>query len=123
MQRRFQICCKFQDSLMSPYRAGDTEGPGGGHAPHTTTSLPSSPHHHTHIHTYTHTLFCIAKRKNGNKGKSRKDFKVGTIKRLLTRLKCYCFSHSRAPRIQKVFFSANHGGRQYFPMFLGPSPL
>ena len=65
--------------------------------------------------------FCIAKRKNGNKGKSRKDFKAETIKRLSPRLKCYSFSYSSVSRIQKFFFSANHGGRQYFPMFLGPS--
>ena len=56
----------------------------------------------------------------GNKGKSRKDFKVEAIKRLSPRLKCYCFSHSRAPRIQNFFLSANHGGLQYFPVFLGP---
>ena len=68
-------------------------------------------------------LFCIAKRKNRNKGKSRKDFQAETIKRLSPRLKCYCFGHSRAPRIQKFFLPANHGGRQYFPVFLGPSAL
>ena len=65
-------------------------------------------------------LFCVAKRKNGNKGKSRKDFKAEAIKRLSPRLKCYCFSHSRAPRIRTFFLSPNHGGRQYFPVFLGP---
>ena len=71
-------------------RVGDTGGPG---------------------RPWTPSLFCVAKRKNGNKGKSRKDFKAETIKRLsLSRIKCYCFSHSRAPRIQKVFLSANHGG-------------
>ena len=68
-------------------------------------------------------LFCIAKIKNGNKGKSRKDFKAETIKRLSPRVKCYCFSHSRAPRIQKCFLPPNHGSRQYFPVFLGPSTL
>ena len=88
------------------FRVGNTgEGWGqGGHAP-------------------PHPLFCIAKRKNGNKGESRKDFKAETIKRLSPRLKCYCFSHSRAPRIQKLFLSANHGNQQYFPVFLGPSTL
>ena len=59
-------------------RAGDTEGGGEAWPP----------------------LFCGAKRKNGNKVKSRTDFKAETIKRLSPRLKCYCFSHSRAPRIQ-----------------------
>ena len=39
------------------------------------------------------------------------------------RLKCYYFSHSRASRIQKFFFSDNHGGQQYFSMFHGPSTL
>ena len=67
-------------------------------------------------------LFCVAKRKNGNKGKSRKDFKVKTIKMLSSRLKFYCFSHSRGLRFQKFFLLANHdGGRQYFPVFFGPS--
>ena len=51
------------------------------------------------------------------------DLKVETIKRLSPRLKCYCFSHSGAPRIQSFFLSANHDGRQYFPLFLGPSTL
>ena len=57
------------------------------------------------------------------KGKSRKNFKAETIKRLSPRLNCYCFSHSRAPRIQKFFLSADHGGREYFSLFLGPSTL
>ena len=68
-------------------------------------------------------LFCAAKRKNGNKGKSRKDFKAETIKRLPPRLKCYCFSQARASRIQKFFSPSNHGGRQDFPVFLVHSTL
>ena len=68
-------------------------------------------------------LFCDAKRKNGNKGKSRKDFIAETIKRLPPKIKGYYFSHSRAPRIQKLFLPAKQGGRQYFPVFLGPSTL
>ena len=38
-------------------------------------------HTHTHTHTYTrtHTLFCVAKRKKGNKGE-KKSFKAETIK-------------------------------------------
>ena len=42
--------------------------------------------------------------KNGNKGKKGKSFKAETIKRLSPRSKPYCFSHSRASRIQ--FFSS-----------------
>ena len=30
--------------------------------------------------------------------------------------KCYCFSHSTAPRMQNVFWSANHGDRQSMPI-------
>ena len=37
--------------------------------------------------------------------------------------KYYCFSHSRASRIQKFFLSANHGGQQYFSVFHGPLTL
>ena len=89
---------------MSICRAGDIGGAGRPYLPPRRTFLRS-------------------KKKNGNKGKGRKDFKAETIKRLSSRLKCYCFSHSGAPRIQNLFLSANHGGRQYFPVFLGPSTL
>ena len=51
-------------------------------------------------HTQT---FLRSKKKNGNKGKTRKSFKAETIKKLSPRSKCYCFSHSRASRIQKLF--------------------
>ena len=37
--------------------------------------------------------------------------------------KCHCFSHSRASRIQRFFWSPSHGGRQYFSVFHGPSIL
>ena len=36
-------------------------------------------------------LFCIAKRKNANKGKSRKDFKAETIKKAVTKVKMLPF--------------------------------
>ena len=47
-----------------------------------------------------HPLFCVAKRKNGNKAK-RKTFKAETIKRLSLRSKLYCLNHSRT--------SSHHG--------------
>ena len=68
-------------------------------------------------------LFCVAKRKKLNKGKKGKSFKPETIKRLPPKSKCYCFSHCRASRIQKFFLSANHGNRQCFTVFHGPSTL
>ena len=55
--------------------------------------------------------------------KKRKGFKAETIKRLSPRLKCYCFSHSRASIIQNFFMLANNGGRQYFSVLHGPSTL
>ena len=62
--------------------------------------------------------FALQKKKKnrGNEGKK-------TIKRLSPRPKCYCFSHSRAFRIQKCFLSAKHASRHYFPVFHGPSTL
>ena len=65
-------------------------------------------------------LFCVSKRKKGNKEK-RKSFKIEAIKRLSPRSKFYYFSHSRASRIQNFSLSANYGGRQYFSMFHDPS--
>ena len=67
--------------------------------------------------------FLQAKRKKENKGKKRKTFKAETIKRLSPSSKCYCFSHSRASRIQNFFLSPNHGGRLYLSVFHGPSTL
>ena len=67
--------------------------------------------------------FLHSKKKIRKQRGKRKNSKAETIKRLPPRLKCYCFSHSRAFRIQKFFLSANHGGRQYFPLFHGPSTL
>ena len=65
-------------------------------------------------------FFCVAKRKSETKGKKER---LSKQKRLSPRSKCYCFSDSRASRIQKFFWSANHGGRQYLSVFHGPSTL
>ena len=73
-------------------------------------------------HTHTHTFSC-SKKKKGKQRKARKTFKAESIKRLSLRSKLYCLSHSRVSRIQKKFLSANHGGRQYFSVFHGPSSL
>ena len=88
---------------MRLIRAGDTEG-GWGEGHGTPTFLRS-------------------KKKKGKQWEKRKTFKAETIKRLSPRSKCYCFSHSRASRIQKFFWSAKHGGRQYLSVFHGPSAL
>ena len=50
-------------------------------------------------------------------------FKAKTIKRPSPRSKWYCFSHSRASRIQKVFLSVIYGARKNFSVFHGPSTL
>ena len=66
--------------------------------------------------------FCVAKKK----GKPREKitiFKAEIIERLSSGSKCYCFSHSRVSRIQKIFLSANNTGRQYFSVFQGTSTL
>ena len=93
----------------------------GGNAP-----FPLAPHHLPHTHTHT---FLCSENKKGKQRKKRKSFKAETIKRLSPKSKCYCFSHSRASRIQKFFLPANHGGRQYFSVswslhfeirFIGP---
>ena len=67
--------------------------------------------------------FLRSKKKKGRQRQKGKDFKTETIKRLSPRSKYYCFSHSRASRIRKFLLSANHGGRQYFPVFHGPPTL
>lgn len=67
--------------------------------------------------------FFVQQKNNRKQWKKRKHFKVDTIKRLPPRSKCYYSSQSRASRIQKLFLSANHGGRQYFSMFHGLSLL
>ena len=38
------------------------------------------PHTHIHTHTHTHTLFCVAKRKKGNKGKEESVSKQKLLK-------------------------------------------
>ena len=68
-------------------------------------------------------LFCIAKRRKGNKEKKIKNLKSETIKKLSPRSKCYIFSHSRGSRIQNFFLLANHDDRQYCLVFHGPSTL
>ena len=68
-------------------------------------------------------LFCVTKKKKRKQRKARKTFKAETIKRLSPRSKLYCLSHSRASRIQNFFWSANHGGQQYFTVFHGLSTL
>ena len=57
------------------------------------------------------------KNKKGKIRKKRKSFKAKTIKRLSSRSKYYCFSHSRAFTIQTFSLSVNHGGRQHFSVF------
>ena len=66
--------------------------------------------------------FLHSKRKK-RETKEKKSFRAGTIKRLSPRSKCYCFNHSRVSQIQKCSFLSNHGGRQYFSVFHGPSTL
>ena len=65
--------------------------------------------------------FLSRKKKKERQRQKRKGFKAETIKRLSPRSNYYCFSHSRASRIQKFFLSINHGGQQYFPVFHGPT--
>ena len=79
-------------------RADNTGGPGTRATPHPS---PSQPH-----------FFCVANRRKGN-----------NEKRLSPRSKCYCFSHSRASRIQKKFFLRNHGGQLHFSVFHSSSTL
>ena len=60
-------------------------------------------------------------KKKKEKQREKKSFKAEAIKRLSPKSKCYCFSHSRAHRIQKCFLSSNHGDWQYFSVFHGSS--
>ena len=73
-------------------KAGDT-GQGGGAESH--ELLSPSP-------------FFYSKNKIGKKRGDKKNFKAETIITLSPRSKCYCFSHPKTFRIQKVFLSANH---------------
>ena len=68
---------------------------------HIISLLPRGREDHV-LHPYP-PLFSVTKRKKGNKEKKKGCFKVETIKRLLPRSKCYCFSHSRVSRIQLFF--------------------
>ena len=67
--------------------------------------------------------FLHSKKKKRNQREKRKTFKAENIERLSPKSKCYCFSHSRASRVQSFFWLANHGGRQYLSMFHGSSTL
>ena len=58
-------------------------------------------------HAHPHPFFFFCSKKNREKRKKRKSFKAKTIKRLSPRSKCYCFSYSRASRIQKFFLSTD----------------
>ena len=79
-------------NFLDIFRAGNNEGGRGGIAA---------------------LLFCVAERIKGNR-KKRKSFKAETVKKLLPRSKCNCFSHSRASGIQKFFLSANSWPTIYF---------
>ena len=72
-------------------------------------------------------LFCIAKRRKGNKEKkiikNLKSETIKKVKKLSPRSKCYFFSHSRGSSIQNFFLLANHDDRQYCLVFHGPSTL
>ena len=57
------------------------------------------------------STFLRAKKKKGNKAEKRKSFNAETIKIMSPWSKFYCFSHSRASRIQRIFFSTNLGGQ------------
>ena len=103
-------------SAMFDRKANTTSAPAtlggsrGDHAP--------PPHHPT----FFFVCVCVAKEK-GKQRKKRNSFKAETIKTLSPRSKCYCFSYSRASRIQKLFLSVNLGGRQYISVFHAPSIL
>ena len=61
-----------------------------------------------------------SKKKKGKQRKTKMGFRAETVESFSPRSKCYCFSHRKAPRIQKFFLSANHGGRQYFWCSMAP---
>ena len=101
------ISLRMQSNSLSDVRASDTGGPGGA-----CLTPPCSP-----------PTFLRSKKKKGKQRRAGTTFKAETIKRLSLRSKCYCFSHSRVFRIQKIFLSASHGGPQYFSVFRAPSTL
>ena len=74
-------------------------------------ATPESGEPRVHTSPNTHTHFSIAKTKKENKGK--KSFKKEAIKKLSLRSKWYCFSHSRASRIQELFLSASYSYQQW----------
>ena len=77
-------------------------------------------HTYTHTHKHTHTHIFYSKKKKEKQMKKRRSFKAEIIKRLPPRLKCYCFSHSRAPEFK--FFLV---GQPWWPtiLFSVPWPL
>ena len=74
-----------------------------------------------YIHIYIYVYIHIYSKKKRETKENIKRFKAETFKRLSPRSTCCCFSHSRTSIIQKFSLSANHGGQQYFSLFLGPS--
>ena len=89
------------------------EGPGVGawFLPSLSTLHPSPPPQSSHLFV------------EQNKKKQRKKERVSNqklLKRLSPRSKYYYISHSREPRIQKCFLSANHDGWQYFSCSMAP---
>ena len=62
--------------------------------------------------------FLRSKKKKEKQREKRKTFKEETIKRLSPRSKCYCFRHSRASRIQKIFLV----GQPWWPTILVSVP-
>ena len=69
------------------------------------------------------TPLSFLRSKEKKRKQKKKRYNAEPICRLLPRSKCYCFSHSRASKIQKCFLSANHDGRQYCSMLHGPYNL
>ena len=65
-------------------------------------------------------FFVYSKKKLGIQMEKRKSFKAETVKRLSPGSNCSCFSNFRVSRIRNIFFSVNHGGRQYFLVFHAP---
>ena len=92
------------------------QGSGGKHLPGPATPRGRG----CHASLLLSPTFLRSKKKKGKLREKKTIFKAETIESLSPRSKCYCFSHSRVYRIEKIFLSANHGGRQYFSVFHGP---
>ena len=72
---------KIREILLK-FRAGDTEGAGGGRK---------------RGGGVWRSTFLRRKKQKGTPRKKKKTFKAETIKRLPPKSKCYCFNYSRAP--------------------------